>query len=200
MSIDIPLNYTASDRVTEQRLAYFREDIGVNLHHWHWHLVYPAEGPERIVRKDRRGELFYYMHQQMIARYQVERYSQGLGRVTPLDNLRTPIPEPYYPKILRSANNRTYPARYANMTLEDVIRPNDGLRVIISEVERQLQRIIAAIDEGVVVAVSTCGECPYSNDLILRSFFCSQADSAHSWTTSAASIYWAISLKARPYP
>uniref|UniRef100_A0A240PK95 Tyrosinase copper-binding domain-containing protein n=1 Tax=Anopheles epiroticus TaxID=199890 RepID=A0A240PK95_9DIPT len=154
MSVDIPMNYTASDRVTEQRLAYFREDIGVNLHHWHWHLVYPGDGPDRIVRKNRRGELFYYMHQQMIARYQIERYSQGLGRVTPMDNLRAPIPEPYYPKILRSANNRTYPARYANMTLEDVNRPGDQLRVAVADVERQLQRVIAAIDDGAVVTPS----------------------------------------------
>lgn len=48
------------------RLWYFREDMGVNLHHWHWHLVYPFEASdERIVNKDRRGELFYYMHQQV---------------------------------------------------------------------------------------------------------------------------------------
>ena len=63
--VEIPLNYTASDREEEQRLAYFREDIAVNLHHWHWHLVYPGDGPIEIVRKDRRGELFYYMHSQV---------------------------------------------------------------------------------------------------------------------------------------
>lgn len=37
--IEIEMNFTASDREQEQRLAYFREDIGVNMHHWHWHLV-----------------------------------------------------------------------------------------------------------------------------------------------------------------
>lgn len=48
------------------RLWYFREDLGINLHHWHWHLVYPFEASDRnIVAKDRRGELFYYMHQQV---------------------------------------------------------------------------------------------------------------------------------------
>lgn len=59
------MNFSASDREPEQRVAYFREDIGVNMHHWHWHLVYPGEGPIEIVRKDRRGELFYYMHAQV---------------------------------------------------------------------------------------------------------------------------------------
>lgn len=48
------------------RLWYFREDIGINLHHWHWHLVYPFEASNRaLVDKDRRGELFYYMHEQV---------------------------------------------------------------------------------------------------------------------------------------
>lgn len=64
--VEIQMNFTASDREDEQRLAYFREDIGVNMHHWHWHLVYPGEGPLAVVAKDRRGELFYYMHNQVI--------------------------------------------------------------------------------------------------------------------------------------
>lgn len=63
--VEIQMNFTASDRSAEQRLAYFREDIGINMHHWHWHLVYPGEGPLEIISKDRRGELFYYMHSQV---------------------------------------------------------------------------------------------------------------------------------------
>lgn len=65
MPIEIQMNFTASDREPEQRLAYFREDIGINLHHYHWHLIYPGEGPDDLVRKDRRGELFYFMHSQV---------------------------------------------------------------------------------------------------------------------------------------
>lgn len=67
--IEIPRDLTASDLDPEHRLAYFREDIGINLHHWHWHVIYPTSGPSNVVNKDRRGELFYYMHQQIIARY-----------------------------------------------------------------------------------------------------------------------------------
>lgn len=64
--IEIPKSYTASDDEIEHRLWYFREDIGVNLHHWHWHLVYPFEAfSPLIVAKHRRGELFYYMHEQV---------------------------------------------------------------------------------------------------------------------------------------
>ncbi|KAH8253120.1 hypothetical protein KR032_003624 [Drosophila birchii] len=146
--VDIPRNYTASDREDEQRLAYFREDIGVNSHHWHWHLVYPTTGPMEVVNKDRRGELFYYMHHQILARYNVERFCNNLKRVQPLNNLRVEIPEGYFPKILSSVNNRTYPARVSNQLLRDVDREDANIE--ISEVERWRDRVLAAIDQGYV--------------------------------------------------
>ncbi|ALC42161.1 PO45 [Drosophila busckii] len=148
MVLEIPVNYTASDREEEHRLAYFREDIGVNSHHWHWHLVYPASGTMEIVNKDRRGELFYYMHHQIIARYNVERYCNNLKRVAPLNNVRDPVPEGYFPKILSSVLNRTYPARISNQQLRDVDRP-DG-KVELSALEQWRDRVLAAIDRGFV--------------------------------------------------
>ncbi|XP_016986003.1 phenoloxidase 2 [Drosophila rhopaloa] len=146
--VDIARNYTASDREDEQRLAYFREDIGVNSHHWHWHLVYPTTGPMEVVNKDRRGELFYYMHHQILARYNVERFCNNLKKVQPLNNLRVEIPEGYFPKILSSVNNRTYPARVSSQLLRDVDRPDASIE--ISEVERWRDRVLAAIDQGYV--------------------------------------------------
>ncbi|GFY67426.1 hemocyanin A chain [Trichonephila inaurata madagascariensis] len=55
----------------EYKLAYYREDIGVNAHHWHWHVVYPSVYDSKFFgkKKDRTGELFYYMHQQMCASF-----------------------------------------------------------------------------------------------------------------------------------
>ncbi|KAH8307248.1 hypothetical protein KR044_008442, partial [Drosophila immigrans] len=147
-ALEIPVNYTASDREDEQRLAYFREDIGVNSHHWHWHLVYPASGPREVINKDRRGELFYYMHHQILARYNVERFCNNLKRVLPLNNLRDEVAEGYFPKILSSVNNRTYPARISNQLLRDVDRPDGTIE--ISEVERWRDRVLGAIDQGFV--------------------------------------------------
>ncbi|XP_055535220.1 phenoloxidase 8-like [Wyeomyia smithii] len=151
MTIDVPMNYTASEREDEQRLAYFREDIGVNLHHWHWHLVYPGDGPDSVVRKDRRGELFYYMHQQLIARYNVERFCARLGRVQPLNNLRVPLPEGYFPKIIRSSNNRAFPPRPQNQLLRDVNRVADNVIFSINDLERWGSRIAEGIDAGFVM-------------------------------------------------
>lgn len=88
----------------------------------HWHLVYPGQGPAEIVNKDRRGELFYYMHNQIISRYNVERFCNKLPRVVDLANLRVALPEAYFPKMIRGSNNRAYPGRYENTLLRDMNR------------------------------------------------------------------------------
>ncbi|XP_055605244.1 phenoloxidase 8-like [Uranotaenia lowii] len=146
MAVEIPMNYTASNSEPEQAVAYFREDIGLNLHHWHWHLVYPAFGPISVVNKDRRGELFYYMHTQMMGHYNLHRFSNGLARVEPLSNLRSLITPAYYPKMIQSFTGRSIPSRYPNMALSDVSR--DGLMVRISDVENDIKAVTSAIDAG----------------------------------------------------
>ncbi|XP_058460273.1 phenoloxidase 8-like [Malaya genurostris] len=151
VAIDIPMNYTASDRENEQRLAYWREDIGVNLHHWYWHLVYPSAGPMAVINKDRRGELFFYMHQQLIHRYNVERFSNRLGKAKSFHNFREPIAEAYFPKMVRSADNRAYAARPERATMKDIDRDVEGLKFTISEMELWRDRIYTAIDSGFVV-------------------------------------------------
>lgn len=126
-------------------MAYFREDIGVNLHHWHWHLVYPGFGPEKIVKKDRRGELFYYMHSQLLARYNVERFTNGLPKFKILDLYET-IEEGYFPKIIRSTNNRSYPSRPVGLVLKDVHR--GGAAVLVDELKIYIARIKEVIKTG----------------------------------------------------
>lgn len=50
---------------------------------------------------DRQGELFFYMHSQMLARYDAERLSNGRARVVPFgpDQFAAPIPEGYVPNL-----------------------------------------------------------------------------------------------------
>ena len=89
----------------EAMLAWWREDPEANEHHDHWHAVYPtvgiaaptAEDPQRSRLQDRQGELFFYMHQQMLARYDHERIAVGLPRVAPLGAYGDAIPEGYDP-------------------------------------------------------------------------------------------------------
>ncbi|XP_046738982.1 phenoloxidase 1-like [Diprion similis] len=151
MPIEIPRDYSASDLDVEQRLAYFREDLGINLHHWHWHLVYPPSGPMQIVNKDRRGELLYYMHSQIMARYNFERFCNDLPRVERWNRWREPIAEAYFPKLDSFVSSRAWPARPANSKLKDVNRTIDQLQFDIEDLERWRDRIAEAISTGSVI-------------------------------------------------
>jgi hypothetical protein len=63
------MRFTGSVKNPEQRVAYFGEDIGMNSHHSHWHMDFPFWWKQDYaVDKDRKGELFFYMHHQMVAR------------------------------------------------------------------------------------------------------------------------------------
>ncbi|GAB0086196.1 Hemocyanin, N-terminal [Sergentomyia squamirostris] len=153
--IVIPRDYTASDLEEEHRLWYFREDIGINLHHWHWHLVYPFEATNRaIVDKDRRGELFYYMHQQLLARYNFERFCNRLKRVRRFNDLRQPIKVGYFPKMDSLVASRAWPGRAAETSLKDLNRDLDQIKMDIGSLERWRDRFYEAIHQGFVVDAS----------------------------------------------
>lgn len=88
----------------EDRVSYWREDPLVNEHHEHWHTVYPFSGrpnPGGIpVLGSRQEELFGYMHEQMLARYDAERLAAGLARVEAFETYTDPIPQGYDPGSL----------------------------------------------------------------------------------------------------
>lgn len=106
---EVPLSnpVTADTMKGVEILAYFREDYDLNEHHFHWHSTYPFSGVAQLDGKrrrkiDRQGELFLYMHSQMIARYNAELLSWGLDMThawgyddvlsfgyTPVPNLRS---------------------------------------------------------------------------------------------------------------
>lgn len=152
MPIIIPTDYTASNLEPEHRLWYFREDMGINLHHWHWHLVYPFEATNRtIVDKDRRGELFYYMHQQIVARYNLERFSNNLSRVQRFNNLREPIREGYFPKMDSLVASRAWPPRFDNTQLRDLDRELDAIKNDVDDLIRWRDRFYEAIHQGFIV-------------------------------------------------
>ncbi|KAJ3650840.1 hypothetical protein Zmor_016918 [Zophobas morio] len=148
--IEIPKDYTASDLEVEHRLAYFREDLGINLHHWHWHLVYPFEAAREVVAKNRRGELFYYMHQQIIARYNYERLCNKLKRATRFNDWTKGIEEAYFPKLDSLVASRSWPARVANQRIRDLNREVDQIKQDVDDLKRWSDRIYAAIHQGSV--------------------------------------------------
>ena len=85
---------------SEAELDWYREDPLANDHHAHWHYVYPrglTQNPNgRFSRtQPRQGELFLYMHRQMLARYDTERRIAGLKRCEPFDDYGAPIEQGY---------------------------------------------------------------------------------------------------------
>jgi tyrosinase len=65
----------------EDAMRYFRHDIDLSDHHLHWHLLYSNYEPQNPALQ---GQLFLYMHEQCLARYDTERQTAGLPLVEPL--------------------------------------------------------------------------------------------------------------------
>eukprot|EP01132_Coremiostelium_polycephalum_P001278 gene1278-1610_t len=86
-------------------LKWWREDPMLNSHHWNWHSAYPSFGvslddsPAKL--KDRQGELFVYMHRQLVARYDCERTAFGLQPIDPFgsNSYRESLGDAYDPLI-----------------------------------------------------------------------------------------------------
>ncbi|XP_067128167.1 uncharacterized protein [Centruroides vittatus] len=142
---DVVVEYEETGNILdpEYKLAYFREDIGTNAHHWHWHIVYPATWKEGVMKKskDRKGELFYYMHQQMCARYDCERLSNGLNRMIPFHNFDEKL-EGYAPHLTSLISGLQYGSRPRGFSLRDL------KDVDVQDMERWRERILDAIHLG----------------------------------------------------
>ncbi|KAK8732341.1 hypothetical protein OTU49_007034, partial [Cherax quadricarinatus] len=110
------MNFTGSKRNTEQRVAYFGEDIGINSHHVHWHLDFPFWWNRDKI--DRKGELFFWAHHQLVARYDAERLSNYLP---PVDELYwdSPIKDGFAAHTSYKYGGE-FPTRPDNKEFEDV--------------------------------------------------------------------------------
>ncbi|MBG6200183.1 hypothetical protein IWQ48_001301 [Labrenzia sp. EL_13] len=133
----------------ENRVNWWREDALMNEHHEHWHIVYngfPAGNgngpvwPGGEVR-DRQGEMFFYMHQQMLARYNCERASVGLPPVRPYDDYRSPMTEGYDPGQLLIGGQK-FVKRPPDATFDDL--------TYIMSLERRRDRNLDAAESGIL--------------------------------------------------
>ncbi|XP_053693940.1 hexamerin-1.1-like [Sabethes cyaneus] len=95
----------------EQKISYFTEDIGLNTYYYYFHVDYPfwLGGKEFGLYKDRRGELYLYEHQQILARYYLERLCNGLGHI-PEFSWYWPVETGFYPD-LQYYNGHPFPSR-----------------------------------------------------------------------------------------
>ncbi|KPI97034.1 Arylphorin subunit alpha [Papilio xuthus] len=96
----------------EYKLSYFTEDIGLNSYYYYFHSYFPfwLEGDFFTIWKDRRGEAYFYFYKQLIARYYLERLSNGLGEIPefswtkPIKTGYVPFLMYYYPFVQRPAH------------------------------------------------------------------------------------------------
>lgn len=145
----------------EQSLSYYTEDIGINAFYYYYNLYYPfwINRQQYNLKNDRRGEQYYYLYQQILARYYLERLSNDFGEVDYLD-YEAPIEYGYYPS-LRYANGLEFPSRPNYVRLSDYFY-NYGQRYSINSrygnvytlVQDYERRIRDAIDSGYVLNVS----------------------------------------------
>lgn len=155
------ITQTSTDINPEQKLSYFREDLGINLMYYNWYVLHPSEAIDKtIVDIDRRGELYCYLHQQIIAHYNAERVSNSMLDVVALNNFNKPIPEGYFSKLNTYAESHSWAARAKNSILCDLDRPEEWLTLDINEFQRWIDRVCNAIELNQVVKVNR-GSCFY---------------------------------------
>lgn len=116
----IPVNYTGWYVQTndEQTMSYFTEDVGLNAFYYYFNLDYPfwLGGEDVHVSKDRRGELYFYTIQQLLARYYLERESNNFGDIPELSENYV-SQTGYYPSIFHH-NGLAFPVRHDNYNYE----------------------------------------------------------------------------------
>lgn len=94
--------------------------------------------------KNGRGSLYLYLHQQLLARYNLERLSNGLGPIHTL-NLEGEINIPYKP-FHRHINGLEFPSRPESIDLHQNVHHE-----LVQLVHQLEHRIIQAIDSGTVL-------------------------------------------------
>uniref|UniRef100_A0A182VZG2 Uncharacterized protein n=1 Tax=Anopheles minimus TaxID=112268 RepID=A0A182VZG2_9DIPT len=147
-TVVIPTNYTGWYVHTnvDQKVSYFTEDIGLNTYYYYFHADYPfwMGGKEYGLYKDRRGELYLFKHQQLLARYYLERLSNDLGTI-PEFSWYKPIVTGYYPNM-HYYNGVSFPSRDNYYEVSTPEHYHD-----IEEVVEYEHRIREAIDLGYIM-------------------------------------------------
>ena len=160
----------------EALLHWFREDIHLNEHHRHWHMVYatsgipsgPPEAPRFPVRmKARQGEVFIYMHKQMLARYETERLAAGLPPVVPFDDFEASLGDGYRPNAREPRSlgyvGRVDGSRISRAAQIDLENRREAFRVFL-----QTGRI-AGVD--IPINAATVGTALESNRALISTTF-----------------------------
>lgn len=144
----VPMNFTGwyKHMNPDQKLTYLTEDPSYNNYYYNYHLDYPhwLEGKPYGLDKDRRGELYLHIHHSLMARYYMERLSNGLGEITDFD-WREPIMSGYHPSLM-FYNGQQHLGRPNNFNLY-----HQRNRDFVHEAEDRERRIRDVVDKGFII-------------------------------------------------
>lgn len=95
----------------EYKLDYFMEDVELNAYYYYMRemLPYWMSSSQYHMPKEIRGQLYYFLHKQLMTRYFLERMSNDLGKTAEFD-WNKPINSGFYSTIMYS-NGITFPQR-----------------------------------------------------------------------------------------
>ncbi|XP_011879152.1 PREDICTED: hexamerin-like [Vollenhovia emeryi] len=151
----IPVNYSAQLSGSEQQLSYFTQDVGLSNYYGYVNLAgylsehgqqvpppYQQQGVQNQEGHIGHGSIYYYLHQQLLAHYELNRLANGLGPIHHTDYVN--VQAPYQPH-LRHTNGLEFPGRPHHLQLSPY---NHHLVHTVQKIE---QRLIEAIDSGHVI-------------------------------------------------
>jgi len=114
---------TLNDSEPESKMWYYREDPLINANHFHWHKVLSNDDAfkgsyRHSSNMDRRGEMFYFMHRQLLCRANLERLSVGLEVAKPYgpEEWGQPL-YPGYDPMLGVGSSKKYAPRPEGATM-----------------------------------------------------------------------------------
>lgn len=143
----------------QSTISYFTEDIGMNNAYYLFNIYFPTwmSSKEFKLTKDRRGEMWFFILNQLLTRYEAERFSNGLGEIyVPLmgHHIKAGFcPSLHYP------NGLEFPSRPDYMKLSSVkgwhAPKIDNYTEVLKYAEDMSRRIRDALDLGFVYHVSS---------------------------------------------
>ncbi|XP_044017319.1 hexamerin-like [Aphidius gifuensis] len=126
----------------EYELDYFTDDVALNNYYYYIRNLFPfwMNIKDFAVPKHIRGELYYYIHQQLMARYYLERLSHGFGEIEDFSYSKDFAPSFY--STLAYSNGVALPSR------ERWSEVPSYKYNYVREIENIEMRIYEAIDSG----------------------------------------------------
>ncbi|XP_043267400.1 hexamerin-like isoform X2 [Venturia canescens] len=146
-TVYIPVNYTDYLPFGEQQLSYFTHDIGLNAYYAYvslaGYMIPEVHGSDyEKGHHIGHGSYYYYLHQQLLARYNLNRLGSGLG---PIDSVDFENVKAAYKPHLHFANGLEYPSRPNELYLTPYHQD------LVKNVYAFEKRLMNAIDSGYVI-------------------------------------------------